>query len=713
MKRKILFALVLAVLLALCACSKAEPADSNSYYIYESQTSLDLSLKKLTDYAWGSAGAALLGQDETGPVWICGLHDDQALINQRCTLDLEGTAEQISIDPAGTVYALVKNEGYALWNLTANQLVCTLQELKKPVDLLCTADEFYIATKDVLFHYAWDGTCTFTADLGEEKFGSILTDASGAIYVLPAEASGAEGKILHCLDQENRTLERVETAMEDGVAANTYRPLFGSESWLYFTPNMANGWLDLEYGGLIWQLDLATGDHRPLCDTVSLGNQGEVLAVWTHGERILFLVEQEDEDGKTDYQLQELSPTQEQKQMLTMARIDNNSYVSRAIAKFNAVSRETYVSSVFYSGEDPDLALSLDIVSGDTPDMVSLYGFSLDTFAKQGVLKDLYPYLDADPELKAALIPNALTALETDGKLYQLTPTYILDTLVSGPEIGGILQPCTIDTVMAAAEAYPDALVATPSGDSMWTLDDLSYPAQILYLLLRYSTDRYIDPETGACSFDGEGFQNLLVFCKEAAERYRSFEYSGGDILLTNAKLFEPGGCKDAAEYLLLEPYTIVGYPTEHGSGNGLKSVIRFGICSTTKKPEAAWSFIASTLTAEYQEDVPWLPVREDALRNLLALGMEGKTGREPAKAGSFNADLEAALAAHPLTQDQADAMYALVTSVDRLVGDNDNVNLMRIILEEAEDYFVGGRSLAGVAANVQSRVLLLMAERG
>ena len=258
------------------------------------------------------------------------------------------------------------------------------------------------------------------------------------------------------------------------------------------------------------------------------------------------------------------------------------------------------------------------------------------------------------------------------------------------------------------------ALLGQDEAGPTWCLyDSQTKQSQACILDLEGTAEQIsIDPAANTCSFDGEGFQNLLAFCKEAAERYRTFEYAGGDILLTSAKLFEPGGCQNTADYLLLEPYTVVGYPTEHGSGNGLKSVIRFGICSTTKNPEAAWSFIASTLTAEYQQSVPWLPVREDSLQDLLELGMEGKTGREPARAGSFNADLEAALAAHPLTQEQADGMYALVTSVDRLVGDNDNVNLMSIILEEAEGCFVGNRPLAGVAANIQSRVRLLMAEQ-
>jgi hypothetical protein len=66
--------------------------------------------------------------------------------------------------------------------------------------------------------------------------------------------------------------------------------------------------------------------------------------------------------------------------------------------------------------------LNTEIISGNVPDIIANEtGLPLAQYASKGLLEDLWPYIDADPEYsRDKLMAQPLNAAQTEGKLYRL-----------------------------------------------------------------------------------------------------------------------------------------------------------------------------------------------------------------------------------------------------------------------------------------------------
>ncbi len=101
-----------------------------------------------------------------------------------------------------------------------------------------------------------------------------------------------------------------------------------------------------------------------------------------------------------------------------------------AIADFNTVSRDYEVVVKNYADcPDPQTALNADIAAGDVPDLIDLEGFS-SGLATAANAEDLLPYVERDYD-KDALLPGPLKAMETDGKLFSLMPSFTVQALLA------------------------------------------------------------------------------------------------------------------------------------------------------------------------------------------------------------------------------------------------------------------------------------------
>ena len=71
----------------------------------------------------------------------------------------------------------------------------------------------------------------------------------------------------------------------------------------------------------------------------------------------------------------------------------------------------------------------MDLLYGQSPDLLFVNGLPYEVYARQGLLEDLYPWIDADETLsRTDFTQNLLRALETNGALYRLPQTYLLET---------------------------------------------------------------------------------------------------------------------------------------------------------------------------------------------------------------------------------------------------------------------------------------------
>lgn len=151
-----------------------------------------------------------------------------------------------------------------------------------------------------------------------------------------------------------------------------------------------------------------------------------------------------------------------------------------------------------------------------------------------------------------------------------------------------------------------------------------------------------------------------------------------------------------------------------------MSSVIRLAICTNTDHEDAAWDFMKITLSEEYQENTPWFPILKTAFDQQAQDSLEKTTTTitrytdDPNKIASGESDAQMiteTIEEDGLTQEDVDAVYALLDQLDSLRGDISG-DIMDIVLEESEAFFNGSRSVEDVTDYMQDRISTLLAER-
>ena len=97
--------------------------------------------------------------------------------------------------------------------------------------------------------------------------------------------------------------------------------------------------------------------------------------------------------------------------------------------------------SQYATGDDYNAGitkLNTEIISGKIPDLIYTANLPIGQYAAQGVLEDLLPYIEKDPQLGTdALMPEILAAAETGGHLYRAFSNFYISTAVGLDKVVG------------------------------------------------------------------------------------------------------------------------------------------------------------------------------------------------------------------------------------------------------------------------------------
>lgn len=221
-----------------------------------------------------------------------------------------------------------------------------------------------------------------------------------------------------------------------------------------------------------------------------------------------------------------LSPTDksssEGKIRLVYGTIGTNSVLRSRIKQFNDSSDTYYIELRNYAGEGVEThdisddgreaarrLLGAEIASGKAPD---IWDTSLpkDLYARKGMLENLWPYIDSDPEIgRDALMSHVLDCASVDGKLYQVFNSFSIETIAARSEVVGNRTHWTLDEMLDYYEAMPEGS----------TLLGIGYGKEnILYTLVSYTAGLWIDWTTGECRFDSKEFKALLELSDHMGE---------------------------------------------------------------------------------------------------------------------------------------------------------------------------------------------------
>lgn len=526
--------------------------------------------------------------------------------------------------------------------------------------------------------------------------------------------------------------EPVLLANEDGqLSANVYYNLF---------PNYGSG-LCLNDRQDVYVLDITTGEKTKVLNWINSDvDINEISYVCASGEDEFIACGY----NSLDYtpQLMKLTyvePSEiREKTILTLATTYLDYGTRREVINFNRSNElyriqirdySIYDGIVTGTGENTEYdwnagvnRLNADIAAGDIPDILVVDDrLPVDSYMSKGLFADLYKFLDSDPELsREMLCENVLRAMEYNGKLQTITTHFNIYTVAGKKSVVGDPADWTMEKMASLLDGRPDDTVLF----SERTRNDF------LTSLLAMSMNNYVDPATGLCRFDSDDFIRVLELSATFPEDFNFYDedtdwdeyymlyetqYRDERTLLMITYLNDFRTYRRIGMGQFGEEISLVGFPSENGSGSALMLGSRYAITAKSPNGEGAWQFLRYFISDAYygEDDVYGFPLRRDYLEKSAQRAMKPDTYEDE------NGDLVEIPNTYYFRDHEIDLGYPdqaeidflmdFVLSVDSIYRTDEK--LMNIILEDAGSYYAGVKSARDVAGLIQSRAQIYISE--
>ena len=361
-----------------------------------------------------------------------------------------------------------------------------------------------------------------------------------------------------------------------------------------------------------------------------------------------------------------------------------------AIIRFNNTDPEyrIQVRPVTYGDENQRDRLLIELATTKDVDLIDTSILPEDA-VQDGLLIDLLPYIDADPQLgRDAFIPSLLEAMMKNGGLYEYTDKFTMLTMIVPEDIFPGRAQWTAEKICS---------LAADSGYSIPCREDMTE------LFIRAATAEFINMDNDSCSFDSQAFINQLEFLKAQPEYLDGYDspllfYLSPDLALDAGYW---------ARLVLGGNYAVAGLPETEGTGSYFMKLngpfntdsptagynTRMGIMAASGKQEGAWRFLRTLILNDAQDKlstgIPSIKERfEKAVDSAL---------KDDSRKDIFN---------------EADArmLREQVYSTTKLVYDDEA--LLNVIRSGMNTFFEGQQSAQEAARRIQSRVSIYLAEQ-
>ena len=755
----------------------------------------------------GIQGEEITNTDpDTGETWsyyntrlaMLTIDPDTGVCTELTNLELPQVPE--GADGSVDCYNMIGSDDGTLWMLV--NVYATQYELPDDFDPNTDSKWNYPSTDiggSYLMHVAADGSTIASIDLSDtnaddpedgmsSNLSSFAVDAAGNLYVSDYNniyVLDAEGNVQFKLDgsQYNGSLNRLN-AQQVGVMWYNYTDDVNAadENGQYFVP------IDLEtkdwgekvklpsnvwsifpgddaydfyytYNNNIYGYAAKTDTKDKLVDWLACDVDTNNMTGFSmlSDSRVAALMQDWSTDPTT-YQLIVLHRVDaseiKEKKVLTLACMYLDWDLRSMIVEYNKTNDEYRINVVDYSeyATDDDYnagvtKLTTEIISGSVPDIFLTSNLPIDKYAAKGVIADLNTFMDGGNGLsRDYFVPQVMSALEKDGKLYELPTSFSVQTAYALSSIASQYDTWNVAAVQDAMTQLQEGATVFSNG---WTKNTA------LSNCLSRNLSAFVDWTTGKCEFDSEAFQQLLAFCNsfpaETSDGDGAIAYaSSADIAvddamwesdatrITNGKqLMSTIGMYSFDSYIwnvyaIRDKITFTGYPTEDGSGSSFELQMPMAISSVTKYPDAAWDFVCSIIkkmnTIDEDNYYYGFPISQaafdaemtDIMTEQYQLDENGEQvdwdgDGEPDKAirGSYETMENGETVykdVYALTQEDIDQILGVINST-RSVYDYDQ-EILDIITDEVAAYFAGDKDVQTTASMIQSRVNLYVQEQ-
>lgn len=414
---------------------------------------------------------------------------------------------------------------------------------------------------------------------------------------------------------------------------------------------------------------------------------------------------------------------EEEKEVLYLASLDNDSTIEKEVAAFNEQNKNYRIELKNYGDcEDPVQSFFMDLATGTEFDIVEFPSEETDKLITKGIFADLYPFIDSDKTLKREdFYGNMLEAFEYEGKLYQSVSFVHLYGWVTRKSRLSEFEHWNFESFQNYVEHNP--------GDNIFT--DTS-KEEILKRMILISSNELLDWKQKTCHFETEEFEDILKFAKQYGSNRSQISLEDKiPALLNNRLLFVETqlGIEDLYMYseALGEDMAVVASPfTEHEGVNLYSTMPQLGIIAKSRRADGAWQFVRRFFTAQYQEiseddnflhsEYTGFPVRKDCMENLIrrftATEDYEKNGKwyTAFKPNEYSISWDGYdIEVGPLGESEETLLRELLSNTSRKQGIDSTIQ--DIIIEESKAYFNGEKDVKAVAEIIQNRVLIYMNE--
>jgi len=405
------------------------------------------------------------------------------------------------------------------------------------------------------------------------------------------------------------------------------------------------------------------------------------------------------------------------KKVVTLAVLHDSETISFTASEFNKNSPDIEIQVKAYMAKDAQdasnalTAFNIDLIAGKTPDMILISpAMSLDSYVNKGLFEDLYNFIDNDTDIsREAFIPTVLSALETDGKLYDIAISFTVETVVGRTAVLDLEanKPWTWESFDALMKTKPEGTIPFSSERFPMTREDF-----FGHLFMLRISD-FVDYGAGKCYFNSPEFTSIL----EAAKRYypsdasytvTPLDFRNGSPLLMPVNIgdFSPYRSTRYEAYFGGE-FSFIGYPSLSGDkGSYFSFENRMAVSSKSENKDAAWEYLKYLLTDfQYNNESAgrmWgFPVNAAAL---------GKLAESSIAEEEYTVSAIEGFEVRTPEERDIQKIYELIHSLSSYQASA--VNIYPIAMEEAYDYFNGQKTAEEVAAVIQNRVSLYLAEK-
>ena len=361
------------------------------------------------------------------------------------------------------------------------------------------------------------------------------------------------------------------------------------------------------------------------------------------------------------------------------------------VAAFNRASGEYRVVIQVYQGEEGMVRLDADLVSSNPPDLLDLQWLDVEKYAGRMVMEDLASYLEESTVLaRENFLEGVLDAYTINGRLACIPSSFIIYTVLGRVSQFGEEAGWDMNKAMELVEQYPDYSLFGRMG----------FMANLEFCYADYVVDRFVDWDSGTCSFEGGEFCRFMEWIAEYSTGNGYECEEGQDEFSGRMAVRECLGMTDELVRLLGrfdEKATVIGYPSADGRPLHRTQVWdAVGITAKSRHKEGAWEFMEYFLSGKAGRQVRSLCTDKNALEQALEETV-----------------IYSETPPRPISQEEKEQVWEVISEADfnTAVRKARKDRVIDMVLEEMDGYLDGYKSIEDVAAVIQNRVEVMLQE--